>query len=163
MAPLSSPALTAAAALLVAAASSSEAFVSPSCPSRSAFGLQTAAVATPVSPRLPSFSLRAEENEAAEAEAAGASEEDEPSAEASEEGEGDAEEPEEDPEVTEIKAKIAELEAEIKAKKSSLDQVKESIDRYTEGGYLRKVAEMDQIRKMRGVSPSLPSCRFYFD
>ena len=61
-------------------------------------------------------------------------------------------EPEEDPEVVAIKESIADLEAKIKAKRNDLASLIDLVETYSKAGYARKVAEMDQIRKMRGAA-----------
>ena len=69
------------------------------------------------------------------------------------EGEDDEEEkePEEDPEVTAIKKEIAELETTLKSKKSTLSYTLDQAEEYTKAGYARKVAEMENMRRIRSV------------
>lgn len=103
---------------------------------------------TSVAPAVSSAScLRAEAEEASEGE---------PAAEASPEGEqsegGEEEQPKEDPEVTAIKEEISALEAKIKSRRNDLASIIDSVETYSKAGYARKVAEMDQIRKMRGAA-----------
>ena len=104
---------------------------------------------TSVAPALVSSAscLRAEAEEASDGEAA---------AEASAEGEqsegGEEEQPKEDPEVTAIKEEISALEAKIKSRRNDLASIIDSVETYSKAGYARKVAEMDQIRKMRGAA-----------
>lgn len=54
---------------------------------------------------------------------------------------------EEDPEITALKEEISKLEADLKSKRFVLNDVRDRADDYTESGYLRKVAEMDNYRK----------------
>ena len=77
----------------------------------------------------------------------------EASAEDGDEGEDDEEEkePEEDPEVTAIKKEIAELETTLKSKKSTLSYTLDQAEEYTKAGYARKVAEMENMRRIRSV------------
>ena len=136
---ISRSALTIVVASLASFAACGDAFVVPAGRSCS-FG---------VAPAVSSAScLRAEAEEASEGEAA---------AKASAEGdqsEGGEEEqqPKEDPEVTAIKEEIANLEAKIKSRRNDLASIIDSVETYSKAGYARKVAEMDQIRKMRGAA-----------
>lgn len=140
---ISRSALTIVVASLASFAACGDAFVVPAGRSCSSFG------ATSVAPAVSSAScLRAEAEEASEGEAA---------AKASAEGdqsEGGEEEqqPKEDPEVTAIKEEIANLEAKIKSRRNDLASIIDSVETYSKAGYARKVAEMDQIRKMRGAA-----------
>ena len=140
---ISRSALTIVVASLASFAVCGDAFVVPAGRSCSSFG------ATSVAPAVSSAScLRAEAEEASEGEAA---------AKASAEGdqsEGGEEEqqPKEDPEVTAIKEEIANLEAKIKSRRNDLASIIDSVETYSKAGYARKVAEMDQIRKMRGAA-----------
>mmetsp|Transcript_40062 Transcript_40062/g.96723 ORF Transcript_40062/g.96723 Transcript_40062/m.96723 type:complete len:252 (+) Transcript_40062:117-872(+) len=77
----------------------------------------------------------------------------------SEEPEASAEEPApeetveeevpEDPELTALKQEIANLESELKAKQSTLSYTQSQVDEYSKGGYARKVAEMETMRRVR--------------
>ncbi|CAJ1955349.1 unnamed protein product [Cylindrotheca closterium] len=76
----------------------------------------------------------------------------------SEEPEASAEEPAaeepveavpEDPEVTALKQEIANLESDLKAKQSTLSYTQNQVDEYSKGGYARKVAEMETMRRAR--------------
>lgn len=73
-----------------------------------------------------------------------------------EEGEDDAdekeEEPQEDPEITALKEEIAALEATLKTKRSTLSYTQDQAEEYSKGGYARKVAEMENMRRARSVS-----------
>jgi len=62
------------------------------------------------------------------------------------------EKPKEDPEVTAIKEEISKLEGELKSKNLQLNRVKNEADEFTESGYMRKCAEMDNTRRMRAVA-----------
>jgi hypothetical protein len=72
------------------------------------------------------------------------------------EGEDDAdekeEEPQEDPEITALKEEIAALEATLKTKRSTLSYTQDQSEEYSKGGYARKVAEMENMRRARSVS-----------
>lgn len=59
------------------------------------------------------------------------------------------EEPQEDPEVTALKEEIASLESDLKAKRSNLNNVQENVERYTQGGYARRVAQMEDMKRIR--------------
>lgn len=92
--------------------------------------------------------LFAENNSAgedeAEAVAAEVTEEEPKEAEAAEE---EAAPTEEDKEIAAIKAKIAELENTLKNKNRELNSLLNMADQYSEGGYARKVAEMESFRR----------------
>ncbi len=68
--------------------------------------------------------------------------------------EEEEQQPEEDPEVTALKEEIAELEKTLKDKNRDLNSIDSMVDKYSKEGYARKVAELDQLRKMRRVSCS---------
>lgn len=79
----------------------------------------------------------------------------------SEEPEASAEEPAaeepveeapEDPELTALKQEIANLESDLKAKQSTLSYTQNQVDEFSKGGYARKVAEMENMRRVRSVS-----------
>jgi ATP-dependent protease HslVU (ClpYQ) ATPase subunit len=74
--------------------------------------------------------------------------------EVEEESKEEEEEEKEDPEITAIKDEIAELESTLKSKRTTLAYTKDSADEYTKAGYARKVAEMENMRRVRSVSPS---------
>jgi len=59
---------------------------------------------------------------------------------------------EEDPEIVALKEEISKFEAELKSKRLTLSDIQDRADEYTESGYMRKVAEMDNYRKMREIS-----------
>lgn len=90
-----------------------------------------------------------EEEMAADAEEEEA--EDEEGDEEAEDGEED-EEAEEDPEVVALKETIADLEATFKEKKSKVQYLRDQAEQYSKGGYARKVAEMETMRRARSVS-----------
>jgi len=72
--------------------------------------------------------------------------------EVSEEGdaaEEEAKEPPEDPEVTALKESIAELEATLADKKSKLQYELEKCEEYSKSGYARKVADMENMKRVR--------------
>jgi len=57
-----------------------------------------------------------------------------------------------DPEVKALKDEIAELESTLKQKNRDLNQSERMADEYTQAGYARKVAEMEELRKRRKAS-----------
>jgi len=59
------------------------------------------------------------------------------------------EEPKEDPEITALKDEIAVLEIELKSNRVKLSNTQDLADDYTDGGYRRKCAEMDNMRRLR--------------
>jgi len=61
-------------------------------------------------------------------------------------------EPDEDPELTALKEEIEKLESAIKMKKSSLSYTLDQVQEYSKSGYARKVAEMENMRRVRSVS-----------
>ena len=79
-------------------------------------------------------------------------------------GEGDGEqekkeeEPKEDPEVAALKKEIAELETQLKSKRSTLQYTQDQAEEYTKAGYARKVAEMENMRRIRSVSEANYIC-----
>lgn len=79
--------------------------------------------------------------------------EDEPNAEADEpDNEVEAEvtaEVEADDTVEAIKKEVAELENTLRNKNRELDSIEKMGEQYTEGGYSRKVAEMEQVKKTK--------------
>lgn len=66
--------------------------------------------------------------------------------------EAPVEEAPEDPEVTALKQEIANLESDLKAKQSTLSYAQNQVDEFSKGGYARKVAEMENMRRVRSVS-----------
>jgi Molecular chaperone GrpE (heat shock protein) len=54
-----------------------------------------------------------------------------------------------DEEMEAIKKEIANLESQLKAKNRELDGIEKMAEQYTKGGYARKVAEMEQIKKTK--------------
>ena len=60
--------------------------------------------------------------------------------------------PPEDPEVTALKESIAELEAALADKKSKLQYELERCEEYSKSGYARKVADMENMKRVRSVS-----------
>jgi molecular chaperone GrpE (heat shock protein) len=116
-----------------------------------AFAVPAARSFAPTNVLSSATSLRAEAEES-EGEAAEASAASPEGGEEGQQGEGGEEESKEDPEVTAIKEEIAALEAKIKSRRNDLASVVDSVEKYSKAGYARKVAEMDQIRKMRGAA-----------
>jgi hypothetical protein len=68
------------------------------------------------------------------------------------EAEVESKEEEEDPEIKAIKDEITELESTLKSQRTTLAYTKDSADEYTKSGYARKVAEMENMRRIRSVS-----------
>ena len=98
---------------------------------------------------VPSFLIL---HSSAENEEIAAEEEEQVSAEVvMEEEEEQVEEPPEDPEVTALKEEIAQLEKTLKDKNRDLNSIESMVEKYSKEGYARKVAELDQLRKMRRV------------
>lgn len=60
--------------------------------------------------------------------------------------------PQEDPEITALKEEIANLEIDLKAKRSELNRNVDLAEEYSERGYQRKCAEMDNMRRMRAAA-----------
>jgi hypothetical protein len=73
---------------------------------------------------------------------------------ASDEAEEEEEGPPEDPELTALKESIAELEATLADKKSKLQYELEKCEEYSKSGYARKVADMENMKRVRSVSSS---------
>ena len=71
------------------------------------------------------------------------------------EAEEESKEEEEDSEIKAIKDEIAELESTLKSQRTTLAYTKDSADEYTKSGYGRKVAEMENMRRIRSVSQRL--------
>jgi hypothetical protein len=59
---------------------------------------------------------------------------------------------EEDPELVALKEEIAKLEAEVKEKRRQVEYTSDQADEYSQAGYARKVAEMENMRRARSVS-----------
>ena len=58
---------------------------------------------------------------------------------------------EEDPEITALKEEIASLETELKMVRRKVADVSDRADDFTQPGYARKVAEMENMRRARSV------------
>jgi molecular chaperone GrpE (heat shock protein) len=58
----------------------------------------------------------------------------------------------EDPELVALKEEIAKLEAEVKGKRRQVEYTSDQADEYSQAGYARKVAEMENMRRARSVS-----------
>jgi len=69
----------------------------------------------------------------------------------SEEEEGE-DAPKEDPAVTELKETISKLEATLKSKRSDLNNLKDMADKYSQSGYARQVAQVENNKRMRGAN-----------
>mmetsp|Transcript_54586 Transcript_54586/g.63016 ORF Transcript_54586/g.63016 Transcript_54586/m.63016 type:complete len:278 (+) Transcript_54586:104-937(+) len=63
--------------------------------------------------------------------------------------EAEEEKPEDPPELKDLKEKIAELESTLVAKKSSLQYNLEQCEEFSKSGYTRKVAEMENMKRVR--------------
>jgi len=72
--------------------------------------------------------------------------------------EEELEEKQEDPEVTELKQEIANLESALKARERDLMYQQEKLEEYSKGGYARRVAEMETMRRARSVSHTTTCC-----
>jgi len=59
------------------------------------------------------------------------------------------EEPKEDPEITALKEEIASLETDLKSKRVKASSIEKMADDYTDNGYRRKCAEMENMRRLR--------------
>ena len=68
------------------------------------------------------------------------------------EEEEEEEGPPEDPELTALKESIAALEATLADKKSKLQYELEKCEEYSKSGYARKVADMENMKRVRSVS-----------
>jgi hypothetical protein len=79
-------------------------------------------------------------------------EEEEEEEDEKEEVEEEEKKPEDTPEVKDLKEKIAKLESTLAEKKSSLQYNLEQIEEYSKSGYARKVAEMENMKRVRSVS-----------
>lgn len=64
----------------------------------------------------------------------------------------DDEAPKEDPEVTELKETISKLESTLKSKRSELTSLKDMADKYSQSGYARQVALVENNKRMRGAN-----------
>ena len=58
---------------------------------------------------------------------------------------------EEDQLITSLKEAIHNSESELKAKKSTLSRIEEDVEKYTKVGYARRVAQMEDMRRIRLV------------
>lgn len=59
---------------------------------------------------------------------------------------------EENPELTALKQEIEQLETTLKEKRRQVRYVQDQVEEYTQAGYARKVAEMENMRRARSVS-----------
>lgn len=59
---------------------------------------------------------------------------------------------EEDPEMVALKKEIAKIETELKEKRRQIEYTADQADEYSQAGYARKVAEMENMRRARSVS-----------
>jgi uncharacterized small protein (DUF1192 family) len=62
---------------------------------------------------------------------------------------------EEEEHVAALKEEIKNLESELKGKKATLTRIEEDVDKYTKTGYARRVAQMEDMRRIRLVRLSL--------
>ena len=60
--------------------------------------------------------------------------------------------PKEDPVVTELKETISKLESTLKSKRSDLNSLKDMADKYSQSGYARQVAQVENNKRMRGAN-----------
>lgn len=70
--------------------------------------------------------------------------------------EDEVKEPEEDAELIALKEEIKAAETLLKEKRRQLSYVADEAEEYTQAGYARKVAEMENMRRARSVSYSFP-------
>eukprot|EP00550_Attheya_septentrionalis_P003740 CAMPEP_0198283152 /NCGR_PEP_ID=MMETSP1449-20131203/2824_1 /TAXON_ID=420275 /ORGANISM="Attheya septentrionalis, Strain CCMP2084" /LENGTH=293 /DNA_ID=CAMNT_0043979677 /DNA_START=100 /DNA_END=981 /DNA_ORIENTATION=+ len=68
------------------------------------------------------------------------------------EEEAEEEEPKEDVEIAALNEEIAKVETKIKTTRKDLNSAKNSVDEYSQAGYARKVAQMENMRKIRGAT-----------
>jgi hypothetical protein len=68
---------------------------------------------------------------------------------------------EEDPALTALKQEIADLESAVKAKTRQVSVAQEQAERYTQSGYARRVAEVENMRRLRKVGLHLLSRDLY--
>ena len=57
----------------------------------------------------------------------------------------------EDDQVAALKEEIKNLESELKGKKATLSRIEEDVEKYTKTGYARRVAQMEDMRRIRLV------------
>lgn len=98
--------------------------------------------ATATATRTTTMLSMAEEDEATEGAESG---DDDAAAEVEEEDQG----PPEDPEVTALKESIAKLESNLAGKKSKIQYELEQCEEYSKSGYARKVADMENMKRVR--------------
>ena len=60
-----------------------------------------------------------------------------------------------------LKEEIKNLESELKGKKSTLSRIEEDVEKYTKTGYDRRVAQMEDMRRIRLVR-ALTFCWVYW-
>ena len=108
--------------------------------------------ATATATRTTTMLSMAEEDEATEGAESG---DDDAAAEVEEEDQG----PPEDPEVTALKESIAKLESNLAGKKSKIQYELEQCEEYSKSGYARKVADMENMKRVRSVS--IDNCNLY--
>jgi len=87
--------------------------------------------------------------EPVEAKAEGADEED-----TSKDGDEEEKKPKEDPELTALKEEIKSFEVDLKLRRAELSRAQDQAEEYTELGYKRKCAEMDNTTRMRSAASS---------
>lgn len=58
----------------------------------------------------------------------------------------------EDPEITALKSEISSLENQLKSSKKKYSYLLEEVEDFSEKGYLRKCADMDNVRRLRDMS-----------
>jgi hypothetical protein len=66
----------------------------------------------------------------------------------------------EDPAVTALKQEIFDLESAVKAKTRQLSVAQEQAERYTKTGYARRVAEVENTRRVRKVRSFANPCKY---
>ena len=68
------------------------------------------------------------------------------------ESEENEEEEQLDPEIVALKEEIAELESLLKSRRTTLAYTQDKVEEFSKAGYARKVAEMENMRRVRNVS-----------
>ena len=136
--------------LWLALAATNDAFVVPRNPASSTLALGRASAVV-----RPPFYMSADETQAETDAAEVNAENEDADKDQVTELTAEEQEPAEDPELVAMKEEIASLEAKIKEVRRQVMLTSDQADEFTKEGYARKVAEMEQMRRTRSVSPSL--------
>lgn len=110
-------------------------------------------VVRPTSVRLFAEAAAPDEEPAAEEPVAEAAASEEPAAaeEPAATEEEEPEEPPEDPEIVALKEEIANQESALKGRQATLERLQEDVDKYSKAGYARRVAQMEDMKRIRLV------------